>query len=208
MSKKTVLLADREGIFAEGVKASLAGRFEVLGLATDGKALLGANETLKPDVVIIDFGIPLLNDLQTLIKLRNQSNRPKIVVLTMAADTASVTEALRAGVVGYVLKTSPPAELLAAVEKVLRGGTYVTPRLPFAVGKISRLSADKELRSLSQREREVLQLIAKGHTSREIAAALHISTKTVESHRTNISRHLDIHSIAELTRYAIERGLL
>jgi DNA-binding NarL/FixJ family response regulator len=208
MSKKTVLLAHRERIFAEGVKASLAGKYDVLGIAADGKALLSANETLKPDVVIVDFVIPFLNDLQTLTKLRNQPNRPKIIVLTMAADAASVSEALRAGVAGYLLKTSPPSELLTAVEKVLRGGTYITPRLPFAAAKISRLTADKELRSLSHREREVLQLIAKGHTSREIATALNISTKTVESHRSNISRHLDIHSIAELTRYAIERGIL
>jgi len=208
MSKRKILLADKEAIFAEGVKASLEGLFEVVGIAADGKALMEANDALKPDVVIVDLAIPRLNGSETLFELSKRANHPKIIVLTMAADLASVTEVLRAGAVGYVLKTSPPWELLVVVEKVLSGQTYVTPLLPFSPGKVARESQFDERRSLTQREREVLQLIAKGRTSKEIAVKLNISTKTVESHRTNISRHLDIHSIAELTRYAIEHGML
>jgi len=208
MPKKKILLAGKEFIFAEGVKVSLEGRFEVVGIATDGRVLMNANDTLKPDVIIVDLAIPLLNPAETLVELTKRPNHPKVVVVTTAADIASITEVLRAGAVGYVLRTSPPSELLAAVERALKGDTYITPLLPFTLHSIARQSQFDERRSLTQREREVLQLIAKGQTSKEIAVTLNISTKTVESHRTKISRHLDIHSIAGLTRYAIEHGML
>jgi len=206
MAKKKVLVGDKGGIFAEGVKVSLGRDFDVVGIVTDGKALLDETRSLQPDVVVLDLAIPLM-DGETFDEIAEQPNPPKIVVLTMAADIASVTEMIEAGAAGYVLKTSPPSELLFAIEKVLKGGRYITPLLPFNPSKIRRQFHD-ERRSLTQREREVLELIAKGRTSREIAIVLNISTKTVESHRTNISRHLGIHSIAELTRYALEHGMV
>jgi len=207
-AKKKVLVGDKGVIFAEGVKAALERDFDVVSIATDGHTLLNANRALKPDVIVVDPAIPLMNGVETLVELTAQPCGPKVVVLTMAADIASVSEMLRVGVTGYVLKISPPSELLAAIDKVLKGGTYITPLLPFHFGKITRYFQHDERRSLTQREREVLELIAKGRTSREIAAVLNISTKTVESHRTNISRHLGIHSIAELTRYALEHGMV
>jgi DNA-binding NarL/FixJ family response regulator len=203
------LVADKEPLFAEGIKALLGEHFEIVGVAADGKALLSANETLKPDFIIADIGMPLLNGIKVLSELNKQSHRVKVIFLTAAADRSSVTEALRAGALGYVLKTSPPEELLAAIDRVLSGGTYITPQLLPALGKMAReFGYDDERRPLTRRETEVLQLVAKGLTTKQIAGALNISTKTVESHRTSISRHLDIHSIAELTRYAMEHGLL
>src|SRR5687767_2006107 len=116
MSKRKILLAGKEFIFAEGVKVSLEGHFEVVGIATDGRVLMNANDTLKPDVVIVDLAIPLLNPAETLVELSKRPNHPKVVVVTTAADIASITEVLRAGAAAYVLRTSPPSELLAAVQ--------------------------------------------------------------------------------------------
>ncbi len=205
--KTRVLLADQETIFAAGIKVFLEERFTVVGIATDGEALRHANEQLKPDVIIVDLAIPMMNGIEALIGLRNRLKSPKIIVDTVAADVASVTEVFGAGAAGYVLRTSPPSEFLNAVDKVVAGGRYISPLVPFDVARL-RKPVQAERRPLTQREKEVLQLVAEGKTSKEIAAALDISPKTVESHRENISRNLDLHTIAELTRYAIERGLL
>jgi DNA-binding NarL/FixJ family response regulator len=209
--KKKVLLADRARIFAEGVRALIERRLEVAGIVSDGRALVKAGRALKPDLVVADVVMPLLNGIEALRQLRQERACSKVIFLTMADDTPTITEALRAGAAGYLLKTSPPSELEIAITRVLRGGTYITPLLSPIIKQGSRHLFEKHrhpLGSLTTREREVLQLIAEGRTSKEIAAILDISIKTVEFHRTNIANHLGIHSIAQLTRYAIEHGIL
>jgi DNA-binding NarL/FixJ family response regulator len=204
------LLADRATIFAEGVKALLERQYEVVGIVTDGRDLVNAAERLRPDIIVADVALPLLNGIEALRQLKKQAFRPKVIFLTLTNDTASVTEALRAGAAGYVLKTSTQSELETAIIKVLKGATYITPLLSRSI-RTDGLGFEKHrqsVASLTGREREVLQLIAEGRTSKEIAYILKISIKTVEFHRTNISNHLGIHSIALLTRYALEHGIL
>jgi len=206
-----VLLADDHLLVAEALKSLLAPEFDLVGVVEDGRALVEAARTLKPDVVVADVTMPHLNGIDALVRLRQEGNRVPVVFLTMHRDVTFARRALDAGASGFVLKHSAPAELVSAIRAALDGKTYLTPQL---AGEV--LGAMKEgpeesgdpVASLTPRQREVLQLLAEGRSAKEIASRLGISARTVEFHKYQIMDTLDLHTSAELTHFAIKHGLV
>jgi len=204
-----VLIADDHALFRDGLKALLTtAEFEIVAEAENGQDVIREARRLRPDLAVLDIGMPGLNGVDAAREVLRASPRTKVLVLTMHKDHAYVAEALRAGVRGYVLKSRGAEEMLEALREVARGGVYLSPGLSREVAE-SFLRGDKPAESpLSPREREVLQLVAEGKTTKEVAAALFISFKTVESHRQRIMSKLDLHETASLVRYAIRNGLI
>jgi DNA-binding NarL/FixJ family response regulator len=182
----------------------------LVGTVEDGHALLAAAEKLRPDVVVTDISMPLLNGLDAARQLKKIDPGVKIVFLTMHADVSFATEAFRAGASGYLLKQSAAEELTTAVREVMMGRVYVTPLT--AKDVLSTLMdgppAAQKTSELTPRQRQVLQLVAEGRSIKEIAAILEVSTRTVEFHKYNIMEILKVRSTAELTQYAIKRGIV
>jgi DNA-binding NarL/FixJ family response regulator len=211
MSRARVLLADDHTIVAEGLRSLLENSYDFVGVVADGRALLEAAMRLKPDVIVADISMPLLNGLDAVRQLKKDGSSAKVVILTMHSDTSLAAEAFRAGASGFILKHSAGEELSAAIEQVLSGGSYLTPLI--AKDLISML-ADAEGQSLSSagkltpRQREVLQLIAEGRTMKEIASLLCISTRTAESHKYEMMDVLGTSNTAGLVQYAIKIGLV
>jgi DNA-binding NarL/FixJ family response regulator len=207
MKSPRLLLADDHALVVAGVRKLLEGEFEVVGIAEDGRALLAMAEKLRPDVILLDISMPLLNGIEAARQLNRLLPQTKLVFVTMHADVDYVTEALRAGASGYVLKRCVAGELVNAIREVLKGRTYVTPLAARAVAdstpKITKFSV-----ALTQRQREVLQLVAEGRATKEIAHVLNVSIKTVEFHRSSISRKLGLRTTAALTKYAIDHGMV
>lgn len=206
---KRVVVADDHVMFRQGLIAMLEGdEFNVVGEAEDGHDAIRIVRNLTPDLAILDFSMPLLNGIDAARDIQRRSPDTHVVLLTMYDDDACVLEALRAGVRGYVLKSQTTADLVVALREVLKGSVYLSPGISDSVVNIyiSKSNADSEV--LSERERQVLQLIAEGHTTKSIASMLFVSVKTAESHRTHIMQRLDIHNIASLVRYAIRRGMI
>ena len=208
-----VLLCEDHTLVREGLRQLLADTLDVVGAVEDGRALLQAAEQLQPDVVLLDITLPQLNGFDAARQLARVSPACKVVFVTIHADPAYVREAFRAGATGYVVKTAACVDLLAAVTAVLKGQRYLSPQL--APLHADLLSADpaaaqpgKLSDTLTSRQREVLQLVAEGRTAREIAGVLNISRKTVEFHKSSIMRLLGLRTTAELTRYALERGIV
>jgi DNA-binding NarL/FixJ family response regulator len=207
-----VVVADDHAMVRDGLRAVLerAG-VQVVGEAADGHEALAEARRARPDVVVMDVGMPLLNGIDATRKLTSELPDTKVVALSMNADRRYVSAMLSAGAAGYVLKNSASEELLTALERVTRGERYVTPGLvadaeqKAAQGKAPRRSGSE--RPLSAREREVLQLIAEGKSSKEIAAKLGIAVTTVETHRRQVTEKLKLRTIAELTKYAIRTGI-
>lgn len=205
-----VLLADDHLLVAEALKSLLASEFDLLGVVEDGRALVEAAGKLKPDVIVADIGMPNLNGIDALVRLRQSGDQVPVVFLTMHQDVTFARRALEAGASGYVLKHSASTELIAAIHAALGGGTYITPQL---AGKVMEaMKQGPELPtdpadSLTLRQREVLQLLVKGLSAKEIATSLDISTRTVEFHKYQMMERLDIHSNAELVHFAIKNGL-
>ena len=204
-----VLLADDHMLFREGLRSLLDSTdFEIVGEAASGTDAIREARRLLPDVAIVDVGMPGLNGVDATREVLRAAPRCKVIVLTMHKDNADLAEALRAGARGYILKSRGAGEMLDALREVLNGGLYISPGLSREVAE-SYLGGDAGMESpLSRREREVLQLVAEGKTTKEIAATLFISFKTVESHRQHIMAKLDIHDTASLTRYAIRSGMI
>jgi DNA-binding NarL/FixJ family response regulator len=208
-----VLLVDDHKMMREGLSALLVseGDIEVVGEASDGRIALDLVRTLSPDVVVMDVGMPELNGVEATRRIRADHERVKVVALSTHADKRYVHHMLDAGACGYVLKIAAHEELVRAVRAASLGKTYLSPEIaglvverstsPHSGGDISAYS------SLGAREREVLQLVAEGKTSKEIAKEMHISIKTVETHRRNIVQKLGMHGTAELTKYAVREGL-
>lgn len=203
-----VLLADDHMLVIDGLRRILEPECEVVGAVEDGRSLLKAAEQLKPDIVLLDISMPLLNGVEAARRLRKTVPAAKLIFVTMHADATYVTGAFRAGASGYVLKRCASMELVSAIREVLKGRTYITPliRKDFSgtapgspVGEVSG--------ELTERQREVVQLVAEGHAVKEIAAILKISRKTVAFHKSNVMRRLGLHSTAELTKYALEHGI-
>lgn len=207
-----VLLADDHTMIMEGLASVLEPEFEVVGRAEDGRQLMAMAEQLRPDVIIADISMPLLNGIEAARQLKKSESRAKFIVLTMHPEADLATEAFRAGASGYVLKSSASKELRTAIQETLKGRTYVTPRIAKEVLEgLMRQPADSgsdRYQALTTRQREVLQLVAEGHTSKEIANILNVSTKTVEFHKGRIKTELGLRSIAELTQFAVKRGLV
>ena len=179
----------------------------VIGEASDGQEALRLAHEHTPDVAVLDIAMPHLNGLETARRLRETVPQTKIVLLTMHTEEPYVLEALQAGTVGYVLKTQAAVDIVQAIREAMQGAIYLSPRVANAVVQAYLTGASLPPDPLTSREREILQRIAEGQTTKEIAARLGLSVKTVESHRINLMRKLDIHETATLVRYAIRRGL-
>jgi DNA-binding NarL/FixJ family response regulator len=210
MAKPKILLADDHTLVAEAFKRLLEPEFEVVGTVADGRALLRAAPELKPDLVLVDLNMPLLNGLDASEQLKQNSPNIKIIVLTMNEDPDIAAETMDKWASGYLLKKSAGSELLKAVRDVLRGGRYVTPALDQALmHRISRDARGLEApRSLTPRQREVLQLLAEGHTMKEAAAILHVATRTVAFHKYRIMQDFGLENNSELLRFAMKQGLV
>ena len=210
MAKPKILLADDHTLVAEAFKRLLEPEFEVVGTVADGRALLRAAPELKPAVVRVDLNMPLLNGLDASEQLKQSSPQIKIIVLTMNEDPDIAAETMDKWASGYLLKKSAGSELLKAVRDVLRGGRYVTPVLDQAV--MHRMARDprglEATRSLTPRQREVLQLLAEGHTMKEAAAILHVATRTVAFHKYRIMQDFGLENNSELLRFAMKQGLV
>ena len=211
MNRPRILLADDHNLILDGLCSLLESDFDLVGTVEDGRALLEAAERLKPDVIIMDISMPLLNGIEAARQLKKSVPQSKLVFLTMHGDVAYVKEALRVGASGYLVKRSAAAELVTALHEVLKGRTYITPLVTKDMMKSFLDPTDEpdKLESrLTPRQREVLQLVAEGHSNKEIANILKVSTKTVEFHKYNLMQALGIRTTAELTQYAIRHGYI
>ena len=204
-----VLIADDHPLLRQGLRALLEKEgFEVVGAAGDGHEAVALAEKLKPDVAVLDIGMPALNGLDAAREIQRQQLAKATVLLTMHAEDHYVLEALRSGVKGYVLKSQAPQAVADAIRQAMRGGVYLSPGISRILvdAYISKREPADEL--LSRRERQVLQLVAEGKTTKEIAQILDVSVKTADSHRGRLMKKLDIHETAGLVRYAIRRGVI
>ena len=207
--RNTVLIADDHAIVKEGLVSLLKEHdFEVVGAVGDGQLLLDAARRLRPDVIVTDLSMPGLTGLDVLPMLRAERIDSKVVVLTMHNDGERATQALRAGASGFLLKESAGEELVNAIHQALQGRVYLTPAVTRAVMERMAASEGRSEPDLTSRQRDVLRLIVKGQRMKEIAAALQLSTRTVETHKYEMMQALGVHSTAELVRYAIEHGLI
>lgn len=204
-----IILADDHVIVRQGLKALLEREgFDVVAEASDGLETVRLARDLQPDVAVLDIGMPQLNGLDAAREVLQGSPRTKVILLTMHAEDHYVLEALRAGVTGYVLKTKAAGDLAQAIREVAGGAIYLSPGVSRAVVQAYRAKTDLPPDPLTPRERQVLQLIAEGKRTKEIATLLGVSVKTAESHRTRLMEKLNIHETASLVRYALQRGLI
>lgn len=206
-----VLLADDHLLVAEALESLLTPEFDLVGVVEDGRALVEAAASLRPDVIVADISMPHLNGIDALIKLRQGGNRVPVVFLTMHRDVVFARRALDAGAAGFVLKHSASVELVAALRAALEGKTYLTPQLAGGVLESMKNGTDDPddpFSTLTLRQREVLQLLAEGLVAKEIASKLGISARTVEFHKYQTMETLDLHSNAELIHFAIKHGLV
>ncbi len=210
MKRPRVLLADDHKIVTEGLKGLLEPEFELVGIVEDGRALLAAAEKLRPDVVVADISMPLLNGIDSVRQIKKAHGEIKVVFLTMHPDVTYAVSAFEAGASGYVLKHSAPTELVTAIRSALNGKTYVTPLLADEFKQLTSEKTDQrdELTMLTPRQREILQLLAEGHSAKKIATVLNISSRTVEFHKYRIMKDLGIKSAAELVHYAVRHGIV
>jgi DNA-binding NarL/FixJ family response regulator len=209
MKRARILLADDHSLTLEGIRTVLEPHHEIVGIVADGRALLEAALRLKPELIVLDITMPLLNGIDAAVQIKKSLSEIKLLFVTMHVNPAYLEAALDAGGTGYVLKSAARRELLEAVDRVLKGRIYITPGLSGQDLERFRhpAQAAATLR-LSTREREVLQLIAEGHAAKEICHVLNISARTVAFHRNNIKRKLGLRSVPELTKHAIEQRLI
>lgn len=212
MSSIKILLADDHAILRDGLNRAFQSEsdFEVVGQAGDGHTTIKLVRELSPNAVVMDIGMPELNGIETTRILSKEFPSVKIIGLSMHANDKYVREMFRAGASGYLLKNCPFEELVEAVRTVIKGKIYVSPSIGDMVVQdfISKPEEEKSAFSvLSQREREVLQLLAEGKSTKQAALRLHVSPKTIEAHRLNLMNKLGIDNIAQLTKYAIQEGL-
>jgi len=209
----TVLLCDDHTLFREGIKAILRDEpsIEIVGEAEDGREAVIKAQELRPDVVLMDISMPYLNGFDATARILQANPKIRVLILTMYEEEEVITRCLAAGASGYVLKDAPRADLIHAVDAVKRGGQYLSSRALKKVVKehirgAKNVATDYE--RLSAREREVIKLLADGLTLKEIATRLGLSVKTVDNHKTNMMRKLDLHDRAEVIKYAIQRKLI
>lgn len=204
-----VLLADDHVIVRQGLRALLeSDGFEVVGEASTGHEAIDMVQRLHPEVAVLDISMPLLNGIDAAREITRAAPRTKILLLTMFAEEHYVLEALRAGASAYILKTKAAGELVHAIREVCKGETYLGAGVSRTVVQAYLAKAENPTDPLTSRERQVIQLVAEGKTTKEIATVLGVSTKTAESHRTNIMDKLNIHDTAGLVRYAIRTGII
>ena len=211
--KTTIVLVDDHTIIRKGLRALLAAQpdMEVVGEASNGLEAVRVCRELSPRVVIMDVAMPHLNGMDATRQIIGDRPDTRVIALSMHSDNQFIEGMLKAGACGYLIKDCMLEDLAQAIQAVLLGQTYLSPKIAGKVvrGYLSGLAGEKETiqRELTHREREILQMIAEGSPTRRIAERLNVSAKTVETHRRNIMEKLDVHSIAELTKYAIRTGL-
>ncbi|MGO9468091.1 MAG: response regulator [Isosphaeraceae bacterium] len=211
MKKPRILLADDHRILAEGVRGLLEPEFELVGIVSDGRELVEAAISLRPDLIVADISMPSLNGIDAVAQIRQAEVTCRVVFLTMQRDVSYARRAMEAGASGYVLKHSAHDELVKAIRAALRGQTYVTPLI---AGELLRSYQEdgpqppNAAGRLTPRQREVLQLSAEGRSAKEVASLLHISTRTAEFHRSRVMKVLGARTAAELVQYAIRNGII
>lgn len=204
-----ILLADDHAVVREGFKALLErGGYKVIAEASDGLAAVNLAQELKPQIAVLDLIMPVLNGIDAAREIRRGSPHTKIILLTMRNEEQYVLEALQAGVAGYMLKTKAAKDLIQAIDQVSQGLTYLSPEISQAVVEAYRSERQAKRPLLTPRERQVLQLVAEGKATKEIASLLGISVKTAETHRSHLMAKLDLHETASLVRYAVRAGLI
>jgi DNA-binding NarL/FixJ family response regulator len=213
MNRPRVLLADDHTLLLQGITKLLESEVELVGTVEDGNALLAAAEKLKPDVILLDISMPLLNGMGAARQVKKILPDVQIIFLTMHSDPVYVTEAFRVGASGYVLKQSDASELLLAIREVLKGRSYVTPLVTKDILHSLLTPPDPSTPEavssrLSPRQREVLHLLAEGRSAKEIASLLDISIRSVEFHKSALMEQVGVRTAAELVKYAITHGLL
>jgi DNA-binding NarL/FixJ family response regulator len=215
MTRTKVVLADDHTIVRKGLRSLLDGEqdMDVIGEAGDGREAIELVAHLKPHVVVMDIGMPVLNGLEATRRILKKHPETKVLILTMHTNEEYVFEILRAGASGYIIKKAAPTELVSAIRAIKQGESFLSPSISKKVIDEYLLRAGEEGKEdvfelLTNREREVLQLIAEGYSTREIAEKLFVSAKTVETHRSNLMKKLDLHGTADLTRYAVRKGIV
>jgi len=215
MSRIRILLADDHTLFRQGVKTLLASEtdMEVVGEAADGSAAAEKAAELKPDVVLLDIGMPGPSSFETTRQIKRNRPETKVLFLTMYDDEDYLLEGMEVGANGYVLKDSPALQLVAAVRDVYRGGSYLSPRMLSQLvndfrTRVKTTDRTPRFASLTPREKEVLKMLAEGNSVKEVATQLNLSVKTVEAHKFNLMRKLDIHNKAHLVQYAIQKKVI
>jgi DNA-binding NarL/FixJ family response regulator len=209
--RPTVLLADDHEIVLVGLQRVLEAHFDVIGVAANGLALIAESNRLKPDVIVVDVSMPVMNGIEAARQIRKAGLGIKIVFLSMHPDVIYVSEAFRAGASAYILKSSAGIEIVTAIGEVLQGKIYITPSIDKSVldAQIKRDDRSQDqLQRLPPRLREVLQMTAEGKSAKRIAEILQISPRTVEFHRYRTMQVLNVHSIAGLVQYAIKHHLV
>lgn len=215
MGRLTILLADDHTLVRAGLRRVLEERpdWEVVAEAGDGREAVRLAEQHEPDVAIVDVAMPLLNGIEVTRQIVKRAPSTRVLVLSMHADEAYVTQILQAGAAGYLLKDSADSDLVKAVAAVAMGKSFFSPAIARVmlddyVRQLAERGITDRYESLSDREREIFQLIAEGRTNKEIAALLSVSPSTVETHRAHIMEKLDLHSAAEIVLYAVRRGVI
>ena len=211
MRRPRILIAEDHLIVADGLRRLLEPDFDVLEVVSNGRDLIRRSDQLRPDAILVDIGLPLMNGLEAARRIKKLELRAKIVFLTGNADIVVATEAIRLGAAGYVLKEAAADELLNAIREALNGGTYVTPRIATEVLDNLVRSEGKDQNgplNLTNRERDVLQLLAEGRSYKEMAQLLKISPRTVEFHKENLMVKTGLRTTAELARYAARHGVV
>ncbi len=205
----TIVLADDHSVVRQGIRILLEREsFEIVGEAINGMEAVQLAEKHQPDVVLLDLAMPVMNGITAVGQIRDVSPRTKVILLTMHTEEHNVLQALRAGVKGCVTKTQAVEHLIVAIREVCAGGVYLSPSVSGAVVQAYLARSETPYDPLTDRERHVLQLVAEGNTTKEIALILGVAAKTAETHRVKVMDKLDIHSTAGLVRYAIRRGLV
>jgi len=211
MTRPRVLIADDHQVVAQGLKSMLSAEFDLVGVVGDGQAMIDVAKSLRPDVIVADVSMPVLNGIDALETLRQEGLDVPVVFLTMHSQPGYARRALRAGAAGYVLKLAAPEELVQAIRAALDGGTFVSPALARAIFDTKETGSTEvveHIALLTSHQREILRMFAEGLSAKEIGKKLDISSRTVESHKYQIMESLGAQSSAELIRLAIRHGIV
>lgn len=205
MNRIRLLLADDHVMFAQGLESLLREEFELVGTARNGEELVEATLRLNPEVILVDISMPVLNGFDAVRRIRQAGSNVKVIFLTMHDDATLLAEAFRCGASGYILKQAAGEELVNAIREVMQGHNYVSP---LVTNLPPEPLESRSVKTITPRQREVLELISRGFTMKEIAAALNISTRTAESHKYEMMQTLGVETTAELISYAVRVGLI
>ena len=209
MQRPRVLLADDHSLVLGAFENLLSGECDIVGQVADGRALVDAAEKLKPDVIVLDIGMPLLNGLEAGRQIKRQLREVKLVFLTMHEDADLAADAFRSGASAYLLKRSAASELATAIREVMQGRSYVTPLITGGlVGSLLNVDEQKPAHELTPRQREVLQLLAEGRSMKEVGNLLNLTARTVAFHKYRIMDQLKVKSTAELIQYAVKHHIV